>query len=130
MKYFAIAVIFGLFAISQAMPVEEDSREKRFNPFLIGAFKLAQGACNGITNSGQPVDPLIGRACTCLNAAGNLGGILGIFGDESMTSEDKRFLFGGGFNLGAAIQQVMNIVKNVCASAPPDFADLCQCITG
>ena len=26
MKYFAIAVIFGLFAISQAMPVEEDSR--------------------------------------------------------------------------------------------------------
>ncbi|CAB4006565.1 Hypothetical predicted protein [Paramuricea clavata] len=124
MKYFAIAVIFGLFAISQAMPVEEDSREKRFNPFLFGALKLAQGACSGITNSGQPVDPLIGRACTCLNAAG------GLLGDESMSSEDKRFLFGGGFNLNVAIGQVMNIVKNVCGSAPPQFADLCQCITG
>ena len=34
------------------------------------------------------------------------------------TPEEKRFLFGGGFNLNAAIGQVMNIVKNVCANVP------------
>ena len=41
-----------------------------------------------------------------------------------MSSEDKRFLFGGGFNLGAALQQVMNIVKNVCANAPPGMKEI------
>jgi hypothetical protein len=46
-----------------------------------------------------------------------------------MSSEDKRFLF-GGFNLNDAIQQVLKFVKNVCANAPPGMKEIYKLLHG
>ena len=122
MKYFAIALIFGLFAISQAMPVEE-SREKRFNSFLVNAaVQGAKSICDALQNGGQ-ANNFVNAACDCLDLVGDVGNIIGSLGDESKVEDQKRFFF----NPDAIVEQALKLLNGYCSSAGPEMASFCSC---
>ncbi|XP_028393441.1 uncharacterized protein LOC114517815 [Dendronephthya gigantea] len=136
MKYFAIFVVFGLFALSQALPVEE-SKEKRlfFNKeTLYEIVGYAKGACEKIKkDTTSTPNPLIARACACLSFT---TGIVSLFDDESGV-EEKRFFI----SFKDLIAKVQNMIDKVCnetssrllanlvLSEKVKYDDLCKCIS-
>ncbi|XP_028393416.1 uncharacterized protein LOC114517795 [Dendronephthya gigantea] len=122
MKYFAVAVVFGLFALSQALPVEE-SKEKRlfFNKeTLMKVVGLAKGACVKLGDSHQ----IVTRACHCLDAATDIAGMLG---DENISEDEKRFLFKVDYKYW--LGKLSDAIDKLCKGASSDYENVCKCIS-
>ena len=123
MKYFAIALICGLFAISQAMPVEESRERRLFGTTIInGVIQGAKSICK-VVNNGQ--NKFLTAACNCLNLVGDLGNIIGSLGDESKIEDEKRFLFGGNL-----VEKAIEILNGFCSQPAPELANFCSCAPG